>query len=177
MVIAARKMGKRQSASPRLELQQGLATPPNENRLGSNVAKPEECTVSPPMAKFVVHQHHHYGWTKNVHITASFEEAARADIYKYHPWLKDYGHTISFTNGDYEVKYNGEPYPPAYHNTPAWASMDDHWFGERLHQGAIDDCDKCGGTGVNHYYSWRQCWACGDKDKDGKSSGKQKVAA
>ena len=34
------------------------------------------------------------------------------------------------------------------------------------------DCPKCGGTGINHYYSWKECWSCGDDKKDGKSSGK-----
>ena len=37
-----------------------------------------------------------------------------------------------------------------------------------MHLGKEDDCDKCGGTGVNQYWSDRQCWKCGEKDPSSK---------
>ena len=124
---------------------------------------------------YVVHQHHHYGWTMNTHLAGSPEEAMRNDLLKYHPWLSEYGHKVSFSDGRYKVEYAGEPYPRAYYTTPSWARMGDYWFGERIHIGSPDDCNKCGGTGVNHYYPWRQCWACGNGETKGKSSGKKKA--
>jgi hypothetical protein len=133
--------------------------------------------ASPSFAHFTVHQHHHFGWTMNSYSAVSPEAAMRQDILRYHPWLPDFGYRLAFKDGRYSVEYAGEPYPPAYFNTPAWARMGSFWFGERIHIGSADDCNKCGGTGVNHYYSWRQCWACGNGEAKGKSSGKRKAAA
>ncbi len=133
--------------------------------------------ASPSLATYVVvHQHHHFGWTMNTHTALSAEEAMRKDVLRYHPWLPQYGHRLSFSEGRYRVEYDGEPYPRAYFHTPAWAKMGDYWFGGRLHIGQADDCEKCGGTGVNHYNPFFECWKCGDGKTKGKSSGKARAA-
>jgi hypothetical protein len=76
-----------------------------------------------------------------------------------HPWLAEFEHELV-------LQYAG-----------------DHWFGDQLHVGEEDDCTSCGGKGVNHYYSWCQCWKCGETDpksalfyKEGRSSGKRMIA-
>lgn len=130
------------------------------------------------MTEYVIHQHHHYGWTKRIHEAENENEAKLKDILKDHDWLPEYEYSIKFTDDGYSVTYEGEP---------RWVFggtqyKGDHWFADQMRVGELDDCDKCGGTGVNHYYSWCQCWKCGEMDKtskvgykDGRSSGKMKV--
>lgn len=51
----------------------------------------------------------------------------------------------------------------------------DVWWSDRFQIGQPDDCQKCGGTGRSHYTLIKQCWACGDKNKKGRGSGKEFV--
>ena len=61
----------------------------------------------------------------------------------------------------------------------AWPSFrniykDEVWFSDRIELGEVDDCPACGGTGKNFYNPFRQCWECGNKEKEGKGTGKIK---
>lgn len=129
--------------------------------------------------KFIIHQHHHYGWTKNEHEADTLEAAMLLDILKYHDWLPEYEYSINFDldKERYSVTYEGETRPIF----GGYQYKGDYWFSGKIRQGEIDDCDKCGGTGINHYYFNCQCWKCGEMDKQdptgyklGRSSGKIK---
>jgi hypothetical protein len=132
------------------------------------------------MTTFTVHQHHHHGWTTNVHDAETAEEAMKADVMEYHPWLADYWHSLVLKDGRYSVTYEGEEPRQTFSRIQF---KGDHWFGDQIHIGEADDCTACGGTDINHYHSWCQCWKCGETDPKstfiytkGRSSGKQKVA-
>ena len=132
------------------------------------------------MPKFVVHQHAHHGWTTNSYEADVFEEAARIDILESHSFLKEIVHKIDFSiiegNLYYSVSYNGEE-PRPYLNPfgDGFQRKGDYWFGGKIREGSSDDCLDCGGTGINHYYVWRQCWGCGDQELDGRGTGKNKL--
>lgn len=128
--------------------------------------------------KFIIHQHHHYGWTKNEHEAETLKEAMLLDILKYHPWLPEYEYSIKFDldKERYSVTYEGET-----RSLPlgGYQYKGDYWFSDQIRKGEEDDCDACGGTGINHYYLSHQCWKCGGMDKEdrtgykrGRSSGK-----
>jgi len=123
------------------------------------------------MSQFVVCQHHHYGWTKNTHEAATEKDAMLADILKYHDWLPNYSHQVEFKEGRYAVTYTGEnrslPLGRIQRNG-------DRWFSDQIRIGAAGDCVACGGTGVNHYNPFVQCWKCGDKTQRGVGAGKMK---
>jgi len=127
------------------------------------------------MPSFVVHQHTHAGWYKHTHEAADANAAMYADLLRNHPWLRKYGHKAVFEEGRYVIQYNGEPFPPCYQGEKDF--MFPNWFGDRIHIGEPDDCAKCGGTGVNHYNPFRQCWECGDQELRGTSTGKIKTEA
>lgn len=125
------------------------------------------------MSEYVVYQHHHYGWTKTSHIAEDAQGALQADVCHFHPWLIQYGHKIEFKDDGYVVYYDGEPYPPAYYsNHPMRLVMGTYWFGDQIRIGQPDDCPECGGTGINHYNPFVQCWECGDEAKEGRGTGK-----
>lgn len=130
--------------------------------------------------EYVIHQHHHYGWTTNVHEADNPEEALRADVLKYHPWLAEHEHELVLKEGRYSVSYEGAAPREVF---GGFQYKGDHWFGDQIRVGEADDCNSCGGTGVNHYYSWCQCWKCGEPDdssragyRTGRSSGKRMIA-
>jgi hypothetical protein len=138
------------------------------------------CNRESSMRKYHVHQHHHYGWTTNVLEAETAHDAMTADIMKSHPWLADYEHALVFKDGRYSVTYEGATPRPIFGGEQV---KGDHWFADQIHVGEADDCTACGGTGINHYYSWCQCWQCGETDprsalfyKKGRSSGKRMVA-
>ncbi len=43
---------------------------------------------------FIVHQHHHYGWSTHKHTAASPEAAMIADVRRTHDFLAKYDHRI-----------------------------------------------------------------------------------
>ena len=55
------------------------------------------------MKTFTVHQHHHYGWTKNTYECETKEEAFALDVIKYHDFLKDYDADVTFDGNRYRV--------------------------------------------------------------------------
>jgi hypothetical protein len=116
----------------------------------------------------------------NEHNADTLEQAMEKDVYRYHPWLKKYGHRIDFDGTYYRVYYNGEPFSRAFY-AEKFTKDGDIWFSNRMHQGHSDDCDKCGGTGISHYNPFIQCHGCGERDENersgwavGKGSGKIK---
>ncbi len=118
----------------------------------------------------IVHIHNHAGWkTFTVH-AATDEHAFVVVILQTHGFLSEFQdqYEISFDRDGYAVKYTGPP-RPIFGGTQY---PGDHWFSDLIRIGEADDCYGCGGTGVNHYYGWRQCWKCGDQKLDGQSSGK-----
>ena len=137
------------------------------------------------MAEFIVHIHNHAGWKKNRVDAATQIDAIKAEIYRTHEWLSEYPHEIKFDGDDatsddhrYAVYYTGEvrTLPLGFRQYPG-----DLWFSDFIRVGEEDDCKSCGGTGINHYYHWCQCWRCGEKPgkqhkafyAEGRSSGKE----
>lgn len=120
------------------------------------------------MAEYVIHQHHHYGWTMNTYEADSAEEAMMMDLLKSHEWLPEYGHKVEFIPDKqrYAVYFDGPPYPGAFRGIFAYDGG--YWFGDQMRIGAPDDCAECGGTGVNHYNPFCKCWKCDDIDKTRK---------
>lgn len=132
------------------------------------------------MTSFIIHQHHHYGWTTDTVEAADTENAMILNILKYHMFLeKRY-------SGNYLIEFKPALYGDCYRYCVRWANDQpkidhvgppmyegDTWFGDLIRVGAPEDCRRCGGTGSNHYYSWKQCWACGDQEKDGRGTGKK----
>lgn len=125
----------------------------------------------------IVHQHHHYGWTKDEEDSKSLDEAVRLNVLRYHDFLTDY------QESDYEISHDiGAEFPryrviwsadnPKPLALGSCVNSGQVWFGDRIEIGEPDDCDKCGGTGVNHYNPFVQCWKCGDGKTEGKGSGK-----
>lgn len=133
------------------------------------------------MAEFIVHQHHHFGWRTRRHEAASAEDAMRMDILLDHPWLVEYEHRLDLEEGAYAVYYEG---PLRQLPLGQIQGKGDYWFGDDIRIGSEDDCNACGGTGVNHYNPFVQCWSCGERIPGGKShqmmpgrsSGKIKVS-
>lgn len=127
------------------------------------------------MSEFIIHQHHHYGWTTTTHEADSLDAAIVADVIKYHGFLDEYKgqYSIIYDSAEqrYAVRWTGDEPKTDHFGPPLYSG--DSWFGDQIRPGEQDDCPKCGGTGRNHYYSWKQCWACGDKNKDGPSCGKR----
>lgn len=132
------------------------------------------------MTLFILHMHNHAGWHTQ-HINAETLEAAI---------VKGLDRTADFLSQEYAGRYRVE------HDDPAsefpcyrviWDSDEPNWFGlgrsrlrkgeewwsNRFQVGEPDDCEDCGGTGVNHYNPFLQCWACGDQNLRGKGSGKK----
>ena len=128
------------------------------------------------MNNFIIHQKHHYGWTKSEHNTKNLDDAVENDILKYHDFLNEF-------KGKYSIEHTvGKEDYPSY--TVKWDDDEPHqmiggslvkgeyWFSDRLELGKSDDCAYCGGTGSNHYNPFVQCFECGDGKTEGKSSGK-----
>jgi hypothetical protein len=95
-----------------------------------------------------------------------------------HDWLpkKEHAHTWkleTFNGVDYVTVSTVEYKPLALGR---YLLPGPFWFSCKVRKGKVDDCLKCGGTGQSHYYCWKQCWACGDKELDGRSSGKAALA-
>jgi len=127
----------------------------------------------------IIHLHNHAGWRMRDIDAPSVAEAIRIGL----------GETAGFLEKEYAGRYRIEHDDPAA-EYPKYRIIWDHaepktfifgyprrkgeeWWSDRFQVGAVDDCDMCGGTGVNHYNPWRQCWACGDKDKEGRGAGKR----
>jgi hypothetical protein len=143
--------------------------------------------------EFVIQRHEHHGWTKDVEVADNAREAIRANILHSHDWLANYAgkfsievwvnstfgkdHKIAETEEELlnaecvraRVIWQDETPYPIFGGCIREGEI---WFGVRVRIGEKDDCPECGGTGINHYNPFNQCWACGDKDKKGRGSGK-----
>ncbi len=126
------------------------------------------------MEKFIIHAHHHYGWTTHEVEAEDYANACYKAMLVTHDWLpkKEHNHTwaLETFNGVDHITVRTVEYKPLA--LGRYLSPGEYWFNCRVRKGEADDCPKCGGTGHSHYYGWKQCWACGDKELDGKSSGK-----
>lgn len=129
------------------------------------------------MPEYIVHIHQHFGWETTREPGETFAEAAVAAVVRVckerNLNLDEIPHAVEYRDRDgyqsvvfYETSrrriFGGYTYPGEY------------WFSDQVRQGHEDDCLSCGGTGVNHYNPFRQCWSCGDQEQNGKSSGKLK---
>ncbi len=127
----------------------------------------------------IIHLHNHAGWRMREIDAPTVADAIRIGL----------GETAGFLEREYAGRYriehdNPNAEYPKYriiwdHDEPKTFILGyprykgDEWWSDRFQVGQPDDCDRCGGTGQNHYYSWRQCWACGDKNKEGRGTGKR----
>ncbi len=133
------------------------------------------------MKNFTIHQKHHYGWTKDTFQVNSLNDAVKQSVLKYHDFLeKEY-------SGEYRIEHNiGKDKYPEYSViwdnskkskgfalTKSVLVKGDLWFSDRILHGQPDDCTDCGGTGVNRYNPWMQCYGCGDENLEGKGTGKE----
>lgn len=130
------------------------------------------------MSKFIVHIRRHCGWHTVEAEGATFGEAAVSAVVA---TCKQYGldldkipHSVEFRQSESDdytsVVFRETASREVYRGrtTPG-----EFWFGERVRQGNLDDCEKCGGTGTNFYNPFMQCWACGDRKQRGYGSGKK----
>ena len=131
------------------------------------------------MAKYIIHHLNHAGWSTGEVETETLEEAIRLTLNST---------TASFLDKEYKDKYRIEcddPKSEYPRYRVIWDNEEmkeflfrrplkkgDVWWSERYELGAEDDCHKCGGTGVNHYNPFVQCWNCGDSTMKGRGSGK-----
>lgn len=133
------------------------------------------------MPEFIVHIHRDIGWHTETAVGDTFAEAAvkgvqqmmrrfsSRDILGAVPHTAEYKDDndrprVIFTETSIRKVFGGYQHPG------------DIWFSEQVRQGKPDDCPKCGGTGTNHYYSWLQCWGCGNPKSEGKGTGKRMLS-
>lgn len=130
---------------------------------------------------FLLHMHNHAGWFTQSIQAENLTEALVKGLDKRAGFLsKEY-------TGLYQVEYD-DPLSefPRYRviwdsSTPKYFPFDqplqkgDVWWSDRFQVGGLEDCEKCGGTGVNHYNPFNQCWSCGDSNQEGKGTGKNKA--
>lgn len=126
----------------------------------------------------ILHLHNHAGWLTQRIEVATIEEAIKEGLRK----------RSSFLEKEYQGRYRIEHDDPNDEHprfrvvwdddepkTFMWGDTrrkGDVWWSDRYELGEENDCEKCGGTGINHYNPFRQCWACGDKELEGKGLGK-----
>lgn len=119
------------------------------------------------MKEYVVHQRHHFGWTKTKVMAESPNDAMYRDVLSSHDFLTKDNHT------HYVSEYGVLIYSAYTRRTLGGLLREgDLWFSVRCRIGENDDCDKCGGTGINYYNPFIQCWECGDGESEGKGTGK-----
>jgi hypothetical protein len=127
----------------------------------------------------IVHIKRHCGWYTAEATGGTFAEAAIAAVVatckKFRLDLDTIPHAVAFKD-DPEYPY------VAFRETasrPIFGGITrpgDLWFSETVRPGRADDCPSCGGTGVNFYNPFNQCWSCGDMKQRGKGTGKHKLA-
>lgn len=127
----------------------------------------------------IIHMHNHAGWRMREVDAATVGEAIKLALRETAKFLDDeYAEKWRLDHDDPSVEY------PKFriiwdHDEPKTFILGcpryrgDIWWSDRFQVGESDDCPSCGGTGTSHYYIWRQCWSCGDKDKEGRSTGKR----
>ncbi len=122
--------------------------------------------------EIIVHQHQHHGWTTETYKASCFDDAARMDILAHHPFLSKFKHKIAFEENRYIVTYEDKTRRMLGGMVQPIQYPGDYWFGDKIREGSSDDCESCGGTGINHYNPFVQCWACGHEKRPGKGTGK-----
>ena len=138
---------------------------------------------TPENREFVLHLHNHAGWRMRIISAISLEKAISEGLKETALFLSEkYAnkHRIECDDPNdnyprYRVIWDcDEPKIFPLH----WMTLrkGDVWWSDRFQVGEKDDCSKCGGTGINHYYSWKQCWECGDSSLTGKGSGKARTS-
>ena len=131
------------------------------------------------MSKFIVHIHRHCGWYTTEAEGTTFAEAAVtaviATCLKYGLDVNTIPHSVAFQEKDgyASVVFKEQSTRAVYGGMTQAGNL---WFANRVRQGQPDDCPSCGGTGINHYNPFMQCWACGDKAQKGQGSGKRTEA-
>lgn len=131
----------------------------------------------------IIHMHNHAGWRMHTVDAETVADSIKIALRE----------TAKFLDDDYAGKWRLSHDDPAAeaprfrivwdHDEPKTFILGyprhrgDEWWSDRFQVGAEDDCPQCGGTGINHYYGWRQCWACGDRDQDGRGTGKANLAS
>lgn len=132
------------------------------------------------MTTYLVHMHRHCGWYTATAEGATFAEAAVKAVIemclKYGLDVNTVPHTVEY------IEYKGYPHV-AFTETSrrqVWGRVTkpgDAWFWEQVREGQDEDCLKCGGTGINHYNPFMQCWGCGNHKEKGQGSGKKHLEA
>lgn len=124
--------------------------------------------------EFIVHIRRHCGWHTTREAGANFGDAAIKAVVRtcaeFNLDVAEVPHRVEFRDGDYPAVIFWETSQrPVFMGTQFPGDL---WFSDRVREGAEDDCPKCGGTGVNFYNPFVQCWECGDQTVKGQSSGK-----
>lgn len=128
--------------------------------------------------EYILHMHNHTGWhtqeivaenieeviKKGLHDSAKFLEKEYADSYRIE---HNYGQSKS---PRFKVIWDSDNIKEFLYGKPL--KKGDTWWSDRFEIGEKDDCQSCGGTGSNHYISWKQCFSCGNQELDGKGTGK-----
>ena len=126
--------------------------------------------------EYVVHIRRHCGWHTTREVAPNFSDAAIRAVVR---TCKEFD--LDVDKIPHRVEFQDDEYPyvtfwETSHRPVAFGRMQqpgDLWFSDRVREGAEDDCHACGGTGVNFYNPFVQCWKCGDQTAKGQSSGKQ----
>lgn len=132
------------------------------------------------MTAFIIHLHNHAGWYTQTIEADNLADAIKKALHKRATFLsRKY-------NGKYKIEHDdpnsGHPRfrvvwdddAPKHFAWRATMCKGDVWWSDRFQVGEPDDCTSCGGTGVNHYNLFMQCWSCGDSTLKGKGTGKNK---
>jgi hypothetical protein len=125
--------------------------------------------------EFLVHCHNHAGWEQSIEEAESPAEAINQAIIRHHDFLEaeysgQYSIEVNLECTSYRVDWT-DPEPKPIFGGYLWPG---YWFGGKVRIGEDGDCPACGGTGVNHYNPFMQCWACGNSKEKGRGSGKTK---
>lgn len=134
---------------------------------------------------FIINQHFHYGWVSDTIKCENIDKAIEIAVLKYHEFLeKDF-------KGKYKIvnTLKSDPYPMAKvywdcenpksriilsrNMVPSLLHKGDLWFCHPIRIGSKNDCKECGGTGINHYNPFVQCYMCGNLKLRGKGTGKK----
>jgi hypothetical protein len=130
------------------------------------------------MMEFILHMHNHAGWSTQTIEAKTLTEALTKGLNETAEFLsKEYAEKYKVEHDDpadkyprYRILWNDDEPKTFYQGTPL--NKGDVWWSDRFQVGKADDCTSCGGTGINHYNSFMQCWKCGDREKEGKGTGK-----
>ena len=133
------------------------------------------------MREYILHMKNHAGWHTQFIIAESVMNAITQGL----------DCRASFLSQKYAGKYKIEHDDPQSERPQFYVKWDsdqpksfsygqplnrgDLWWSDQFRIGSLDDCQSCGGTGVNHYNPFNQCWGCGDKNKEGRGSGGRSV--